>query len=152
MDHRILIKPLFLPNISNENPLPCQTWKGLIYRCRNKIKKMISILYLDYSERTFLEKQLSSRFFFPSECWHQFNIEQVVPILILIEENFWWPNHHFIPEDPLKFVFFESRFHGYSLTEFRSDMRYKLGYSLANNIDGDNNLGVFIQSVLVQEF
>jgi hypothetical protein len=148
MDHGIPIKPLFLSNISNETPVPFQARKGLIYRCRDKIKKMINILYLDYPERIFLEKQLSSRFFFPSEFWYQFDIEQVVPILILIKENFWWSNHHFIPEDPLKFVFFESRFHGYSLKEFRIDMSYKLGYSFTNNIDGDNNLGMFIQSVL----
>jgi hypothetical protein len=89
MNHRIPIKPLFIPNISSENLLPSQTWKGLIYRCRDKIKKMISILYLDYSERIFLEKQVLSRFLFPSEFWYQFDIEQVVPILILIKENFW---------------------------------------------------------------
>jgi hypothetical protein len=60
-------------------------------------------------KRLQLEAQLNSRHSFPDSDWLRagFAPEEVLPYLLLIQEELSWPNCHFIPDDPVFLAFFD---------------------------------------------
>ncbi len=51
-------------------------------------------------------KQLNSRATFPHRAWATFPkpLKEVLPVLELIRDDLGWPNHHFVPGDPLRLL------------------------------------------------
>jgi hypothetical protein len=147
-DNKMKFKPLFLDEQLFEYvpPLNRTNLRDLV-NPYTLAKKVIETLCYDSPGRIILEKQMIERTEFPITSWTQFDQTKVVLILKAIQEAFWWPNHNFLPQDILRYVFYESRFYGYGYFDFRNDMYDMFSCVLPQQINEENCLGDFVRYV-----
>lgn len=111
--------------VSSETPRSSEASGGWISRILGRIP---IVRYVESERHKEVARQLAIRDKFPSEAWDYQGIDPAKAEIILakLPVQFDWPNHHFLPSDPLRLAM-EEGVNEYGLEEFVLDIRDEFG-------------------------
>ena len=106
--------------------------------------------FIPSGERLVVEAQLKQRTRFPAEAWCEFAVQskQVEQLLKLLADCQDWPNHHFLPSDPLASLCCIEGLNDFGPLEFLID----LGRALNTTIPPDRLRNAIVRDATLGEF